>query len=44
VKDSDTLVSKAGDKKTAEFTADEAGTFEYVCTIHPAMKGTLTVA
>ena len=44
VKDSDTLVSKAGDRKTVEFTASESGSFEYVCTIHPAMKGTLTVA
>jgi plastocyanin len=44
VKDSDTLVSKAGDKKTSEFTADETGSFDYVCTIHPSMKGTLTVA
>lgn len=44
VKDSETLVSKAGDKKTFEFTASESGSFEYICTIHPKMKGTLTVA
>ena len=44
VKDSETLVSKAGEKKSVEFTADQAGTFEYICTIHPTMKGSLTVA
>ena len=28
---------------TFEYTADKAGTFAYVCTIHPQMKATLTV-
>ncbi len=27
-----------------EFTFSEAGTFDYVCTIHPSMQGTVTVA
>jgi plastocyanin len=29
--------------ETYEFTAKEAGTINYVCTIHPGMEGTLTV-
>lgn len=29
--------------ETFEFTPKEAGTIEYFCTIHPNMKGTLTV-
>lgn len=28
---------------TFEFKPDKAGTIEYVCTIHPSQKGTLTV-
>ncbi len=28
---------------TATFVADKAGTFEYYCSIHPEMKGTITV-
>jgi plastocyanin len=28
---------------TFEHTFDEAGTFEYVCTVHPLMKGKVTV-
>lgn len=28
---------------TFEFTPEKAGTIEYVCTIHPSQKGTLTV-
>jgi plastocyanin len=31
----------AGD--TFEHTFDEAGTFEYVCTVHPGMDGTVVV-
>lgn len=27
-----------------EFTVDEPGTFEYRCTIHPSMTGSITVA
>ncbi len=29
--------------ETFQHTFDEAGAFEYVCTIHPQMRGTLTV-
>jgi plastocyanin len=28
---------------TFEHTFDEAGTFDYVCTVHPGMEGTVTV-
>jgi plastocyanin len=28
---------------TFEFTFDKAGTFDYVCTVHPGMQGTVTV-
>lgn len=34
------LVGKGG---TVEFTPDKAGKIEYVCSVHPSMKGTLTV-
>jgi plastocyanin len=40
---------KSGDRggmqqgDTFEFTFDKAGTFEYVCTAHPGMQGTVTV-
>jgi plastocyanin len=29
--------------ETFEHTFDEAGTFDYVCTVHPGMEGTVTV-
>jgi plastocyanin len=32
-----------GNGGTFSFTADKAGTIEYVCTIHPGMTATLTV-
>jgi plastocyanin len=32
-----------GNGATFSFTADKAGTINYVCTIHPGMTGTLTV-
>ena len=28
---------------TFEFTFDKTGTFDYVCTVHPGMEGTVTV-
>jgi plastocyanin len=28
---------------TFEFTFDKAGTFDYVCTVHPGMEGSVTV-
>jgi len=28
---------------TFEYTFDEAGTFDYTCTIHPSMQGTIIV-
>ena len=28
---------------TFEHTFDEAGTFDYVCTVHPGMEGTVVV-
>jgi plastocyanin len=34
------LIGKGG---TVEYTPDKAGTIEYVCSVHPNMKGTLTV-
>ena len=30
-------------KKTFRYVADKRGTFAYVCTLHPTMKGTLVV-
>jgi plastocyanin len=34
----------AGEQKTIEFTASEAGVFEYICTYHqPTMRGQLVV-
>jgi plastocyanin len=32
-----------GNGDTFEHTFDEAGTFDYVCTVHPGMEGTVTV-
>ncbi len=33
-----------GEGGTVEFTPEKAGTIEYICSIHPQMKGTLEVA
>jgi plastocyanin len=45
VKGADTMVSGDGDSKEFSFTADKAGSYDYLCTIHPAtMKGTVTVS
>jgi plastocyanin len=33
-----------GGSATFEYTFDTAGTFSYICGIHPSMKGTITVA
>ncbi len=38
----DSGVLQAGQKFS--FTFNTAGTFNYICTIHPSMKGTITVA
>ncbi|MEO8510052.1 MAG: PQQ-dependent sugar dehydrogenase [Chloroflexota bacterium] len=32
-----------GAQETIEFTAPEAGDYQFVCTLHPGMEGTLTV-
>ena len=32
-----------GQNGTTTFQPDKAGTIEYICSIHPSMKGTLTV-
>lgn len=32
-----------GEGGTFEYTAEEAGKIEYVCTLHPGMTGTITV-
>ena len=32
-----------GEDGTYEYTAEEPGTIEYVCTLHPGMDGTITV-
>lgn len=32
-----------GQNGTTSYTPDKAGTIEYICSIHPSMKGTLTV-
>jgi plastocyanin len=29
--------------QTITFVADKTGTFEYYCTIHPEMKGNITI-
>ncbi|HVF20116.1 MAG TPA: cupredoxin domain-containing protein [Mycobacteriales bacterium] len=45
VKGEDTMVNSAGDKKEFSFTPTKAGSFKFLCTIHPAqMTGTLTVS
>lgn len=33
-----------GQGETVEFTPEEPGTIDYICSIHPEMKGTLEVA
>jgi plastocyanin len=33
-----------GQGKTVEYTPDKAGTIQYICSIHPNMKGTLEIA
>ena len=33
-----------GKGETTEFTPEKAGTIEYICSIHPNMKGTLEIA
>ena len=35
--------SDFGQGETFEYTPTEAGTIDYVCTLHPGMEGTLTV-
>jgi plastocyanin len=37
-----TVVSP-GASETVEFTAPDPGTYDFVCTLHPGMSGTLTV-
>ena len=32
-----------GQDKTFEYRTEQAGTIEYVCTLHPGMDGTITV-
>ncbi len=45
VKGADTLVSKDGESKEFTFTATKAGTYDFLCSIHPAqMTGTVTVS
>jgi plastocyanin len=34
----------AGESETIEFTTPGPGDYQYVCTVHPGMEGTLTVA
>ena len=40
-KSGDAGAMQGGD--TFEFTFDKAGTFDYVCTVHPGMEGSVTV-
>jgi len=44
VKGDDTTTLEAGDKKPFSFTPSKAGRFDFICTFHPQMKGTLTVS
>ena len=39
----DLFKSELKESGTFEHTFDKAGVFDYVCTIHPAMKGTVEV-
>ena len=39
----DDFESELQDEGTFEHTFDEAGTFEYVCTVHPTMEGEVEV-
>jgi plastocyanin len=38
-----TDVASGVDKETLKFTVSKAGTYDYVCDVHPAMKGELKV-
>ena len=40
---SDLKTPLIGQGETTDYTPTKAGTIEYVCSIHPNMKGTLTV-
>ena len=39
----DDVEHKAASKFVVQHTYDEAGTYSYLCSIHPTMKGTVTV-
>lgn len=41
---SDEFESETQTEGTFEYTFDEAGTYEYSCTIHPGMDGTIEVS
>lgn len=44
VKFADSASGRISPSKTFEKVFDTAGTFEYACESHPAMRGTITVA
>jgi glucose/arabinose dehydrogenase/plastocyanin len=43
INEATSVVVAPGDSETLEFTAPEPGDYEFVCTLHPGMEGTLTV-
>jgi plastocyanin len=40
----DDLAHKAASKFVVQHTYEDAGTYSYLCSIHPTMKGTVTVS
>jgi aldose sugar dehydrogenase len=43
INEATSVVVQPGDSETLEFTAPGPGDYEFVCTLHPGMEGTLTV-
>ena len=43
INEATSVVVQPGDSETLEFTAPDPGDYEWLCTLHPGMAGTLTV-